>query len=85
MIRQPYWQTIAVATSLLLLGACAQDPMHKDAGRTSLHCPAGSTMTCEVDTIGRIRHGTFAKNNEKCACVQEGTRSLESPAIPSVH
>ncbi|WP_156762862.1 hypothetical protein [Woeseia oceani] len=85
MILQPNWQVIAVAAGLLFLGGCSQNPMHKDADKTARHCPAGSTMTCEADTIGRIRHGTFAKNNEKCACVQEGTRSLESPAIPSIH
>jgi hypothetical protein len=75
---------IAVIAASALLGACAQGPMHKDAGKVALHCPAGSTLTCEADTIGRLRHGTFAKNMDKCACVQDGSRTIDSPVIPAI-
>lgn len=76
---------IAVVALGVLLGACAQGPMHKDAGKVAQHCPAGATLTCEADTIGRLRHGTFAKKANKCACVQDGSRTIQSPAIPTIH
>lgn len=71
------------STICLLLGACAQSPMHKDAGKVAQHCPAGTTLTCEANQIGRIRHGSFSKSNDRCACVQDGGRALNSPVIPS--
>jgi hypothetical protein len=39
-------------------------------------------MTCEARRTGRIRHGSFGKNYEKCACVPEGFELPPSPVIP---
>jgi len=39
-------------------------------------------MMCEAKNIGRIRHGTFARNNEKCGCVPDDARIMTSPVIP---
>lgn len=69
-----------------LAGGCAQqggapEPM---ADRRTLDCPAGHTRTCEINRIGRIRHGTFAHDAEKCSCVPDGSRQLESPRIPTI-
>lgn len=75
----------ALAMCMLLAGACASSPMRNDSGTVSLRCPSGSTMICEADTIGRMRHGTFANNDKKCGCVPESSRGLESPSIPSIH
>jgi len=67
-----------------IIGGCAPSPMHKDAGRVSVQCPASHTMVCEANKIGRIRHGTFARNTDKCACVPDGVATLDSPVIPTI-
>ncbi|HZW59724.1 MAG TPA: hypothetical protein VFE85_05465 [Woeseiaceae bacterium] len=74
--------------SLPVLAACAAgagtpraDAIERGA---RLRCPAGHTLTCEANRIGRIFQGTFAKNTDKCACVPDNGRSLESPVIPTI-
>lgn len=82
----PRWTLAAAMLSLFVLAACARSPMHRDASRpAAVNCPAGTTLTCEANTVGRIRHGSFSRNNDKCACVQDDGRSLNSPVIPSIH
>lgn len=72
--------------ALLFLGACAQSPKQQGERTASTRvCPAGTTMMCEAASIGRIRHGTFARANSKCGCVPDGARTLDSPVIPSAH
>ncbi len=71
-----------------LLAACAQQPERTSAGpelasRASLKCPAGQTMICEARSIGRIRHGTFARANDRCACVRQDLPALKTPVIPT--
>lgn len=67
-----------------LAGGCAQTSEQREDSRVSRTCPAGSTMMCEANTVGRMRHGTFARTTDKCACVQDGAPTLNSPVIPSV-
>lgn len=75
--------------ALVLLAACAQQPQQQassgslEGRRGGLKCPAGMTMMCETRRIGRIRHGTFARSNDYCACVTDGMRTINSPVIPS--
>ena len=76
---------VILSTACLFLGACAENPMHRDAGKVAQNCPVGSTLTCEANQIGRMRHGTFSRNTDKCACVQDGGRALNSPVIPAIH
>ena len=77
---------------VLLLSACAQQsPARAQASasplegrRATLRCPAGTIMQCETRRTGRIRHGTFARNNDHCACIPEGMRTIDSPVIPGI-
>lgn len=78
------WNIAVVTIGFLILAGCAQSPMHRDANRAEVNCPAGQTLTCEANNIGRIRHGTFARSTDKCACVHDDGRSLNSPVIPSI-
>lgn len=77
----------ALLAALLLtaLAGCASSPGRSDDTRAATRCPVGHTMTCEADRIGRIFHGTFRSDIEKCACVPDDGRTLDSPVIPSVH
>lgn len=84
----PSRTTILASLGVLLMTAaagCASNPGPSDDSEAARHCPAGHTMTCEADRIGRIFHGTFRNDVEKCACVPDGGRTLDSPVIPSVH
>lgn len=74
----------AFVAALLVVAGCAQNPMHRDAGRVDLKCPPSHNMVCEANKIGRIRHGTFAHETDKCACVPDTGRTLESPVIPTI-
>jgi hypothetical protein len=78
----------SVSTALscaLLAAACApQTPKFAEAHTQRVACPGGTTMMCEAKTIGRIRHGTFAQANDKCACVPDDSRMINSPVIPSI-
>lgn len=78
-----------LAVTLALLCGCApqnpQNSQYRSAPRASLQCPTGHTMTCEATSIGRIRHGSFARNSDRCACVPDDGPVLQSPVIPSMH
>lgn len=76
---------LLLAPMLALQGCTTAGPMHKDANRVSLQCPQGHTMQCEANRIGRIRHGSFGKDNDRCACVPDNGRMIESPKIPAIH
>ena len=73
-----------VAGLLIVATGCASNPRHADPGQTEarVKCPPSHTMTCEARMTGRIRHGSFGKNYEKCACVPEGFELPPSPVIP---
>lgn len=78
---------ISVALTLagsLALSGCATGTGTAAATQANMRCPVGQTMTCEANKIGRIHHGTFRKNYDKCACVPETTRTLDSPVIPVI-
>jgi hypothetical protein len=70
---------------LALATGCASNPGHapQAANAVGAKCPAGTTLTCEARTTGRIHHGTFAKDNDRCACVRDYDDLPESPAIPT--
>ncbi len=73
-----------VAAVLIVATGCTSNPQqagHVQA-ETRVKCPPGQTMTCEVRTTGRIRHGSFRSNLEKCSCVPEGFDLPPSPVIP---
>lgn len=82
---------ISLLAAVILVAGCAQQPpTHAQASagategrRATLRCPVGTTMMCETRRTGRIHHGTFARGNDRCACVPEGMRPMESPVIPS--
>lgn len=75
---------LVLTAACTVLGACApQKPQFSEGRRATLDCPAGQTMTCEVSTIGRIRHGTFARSTDRCACVHDDGGTLTTPVIPS--
>ncbi len=75
---------LPVVALLFVSSGCTSNP--QQAGQVQaearVKCPAGHTMTCEARTTGRIRHGSFGKNYEKCACVPEGFELPPSPVIP---
>lgn len=75
--------TLMLAGSLTLSG-CATGASTAAATQANMRCPVGQTMTCEANKIGRIHHGTFRKNYEKCACVPDTMRTLDSPVIPAI-
>lgn len=75
--------TLTLAGSLTL-GGCAAGTGTAAASQANMRCPVGQTMTCEANKIGRIHHGTFRKNYEKCACVPDTMRTLDSPVIPTI-
>jgi hypothetical protein len=52
------------------------------ARQEAIQCPPGFTVTCEVRSLGRIRHGTFGRNYESCACVSSDLQSETTPVIP---
>jgi len=77
---------IATAIAVLQLASCAAQPQSGgDKRQASMQCPPGATLTCEVDRTGRLYHGTFKKDLDKCGCVDETSRTINSPAIPSIH
>jgi hypothetical protein len=67
-----------------LLGACASDSGERTTRDEAPRCPAAHTLTCEAKSTGRIHHGTFRKDYDRCACVPEGRGSLDSPVIPVI-
>ena len=71
-------------TGSLVLGGCVTGTSKTAATQANMRCPVGQTMTCEANKIGRIHHGTFRKNYEKCACVPDTMRTLDSPVIPVI-
>lgn len=82
-----YSAFISVALTLagsLVLSGCATGTGAAASSQANMRCPIGQTMTCEANKIGRIHHGTFRKNYDKCACVPETTRTLDSPVIPVI-
>ena len=89
--RQPNMKVTRISKFLLLvigvpvLTACARNPSLDYDRTVSMRCPAGSTMTCEAEQIGRMRHGSFPKSNEKCGCVPDSSRGMQSPSIPGIH
>ncbi|MGB5345155.1 MAG: hypothetical protein WBN23_03225 [Woeseia sp.] len=88
-MKQEFKILRSVSTALsfaLLVAACApQTPKFAEANAQRVNCPGGTTMMCEAKTIGRIRHGTFARANDKCACVPDDSRMINSPVIPAIH
>ena len=75
---------LALAAILVAISGCApQEPRYRTEQRASLKCPAGHTLTCEAKKIGRIRHGTFARDNDRCGCVPDSGPILQTPVIPS--
>ncbi|HEX7719373.1 MAG TPA: hypothetical protein VF389_06175 [Woeseiaceae bacterium] len=85
----PFWiglrrALLPVAALLIVSTGCTSNPQQAGEAQTEarVKCPAGHTMTCEARTTGRIRHGSFGKNYEKCACVAEGFELPPSPMIP---
>lgn len=75
---------LTLAAALVALSGCApQEPRYRTESRASLQCPAGHTKTCEAKRIGRIRHGTFARDTDRCACVPDTGPILQTPVIPS--
>lgn len=78
---------VAAAALLILIAGCASNPrteQHASSNAVGIQCPAGHTLTCETRTTGRIRHGSFGKDNERCACVSQDHAPMVSPAIPSI-
>ena len=69
---------------LILAAGCTSNPQQaqRTEAEAAARCPSGHTMTCEARRTGRIRHGSFGKNYEKCACVPEGFELPPSPVIP---
>lgn len=80
------FRTLVLAVSLaFLFTACApQTPKFANSKAKRIDCPGGTTMMCEANTIGRIRHGTFARANDKCSCVPDDSRMINSPVIPTI-
>ena len=69
--------------AMLLLG-CASNPQSQQVSNAvGVECPPGHTLTCETRTTGRIHHGSFGKDNTRCACVSNDYDPMVSPAIPS--
>jgi len=76
---------IPAALSLFLLAGCASNSQPEQVSNSvGVKCPAGHTLTCETRTTGRIHHGSFGKDNERCACVSADHTPMVSPAIPSI-
>ena len=76
---------VPAALSLILIGGCASNSQPEQVSNAvGIKCPPGHTLTCETRTTGRIHHGSFGKENERCACVSADHNPMVSPAIPSV-
>lgn len=75
---------IPAALSLILLAGCASNSPEQVSNAVGVKCPGGHTLTCETRTTGRIHHGSFGKDNERCACVSADHKPMVSPAIPSI-
>lgn len=73
------------AALLVLVAGCASNPRPEQiSNAVGVECPAGHTLTCETRTTGRIHHGSFGKDNDRCACVSNDHDTLNSPVIPSI-
>lgn len=76
---------VPAAALLALFGGCAAHPQPEQVSNAvGVECPAGHTLTCETRTTGRIHHGSFGKDNDRCACVSNDRATLNSPVIPSI-
>lgn len=76
---------VAAALSLALIAGCASNSQPEQVSNAvGTKCPVGHTLTCETRTTGRIHHGSFGKDNERCACVSADHNPMVSPAIPSI-
>lgn len=74
----------AVLLSILIAGCASNQRPEQVSNAVGRECPPGHTLTCETRTTGRIHHGSFGKDNERCACVSADHRPMVSPAIPSI-
>jgi len=76
---------VVAAVALILMAGCASNSQPEQVSNAvGMKCPAGHTLTCETRTTGRIHHGSFGKDNDRCACVSADHDPMVSPAIPSV-
>jgi hypothetical protein len=68
--------------AVMLLAACAsgnsREPRQLSASDT---CAPNETLVCEVSNTGRIKHGSFSKEGERCAC---SDRRKGAPLIPGI-
>lgn len=74
----------AVLLSFLVAGCASNQGPEQVSNAVGRECPAGHTLTCETRTTGRIHHGSFGKDNDRCACVSVDQSPMISPAIPSI-
>jgi hypothetical protein len=84
--HRPFPASLVPAAALLALaGGCASHPQTEQVSNAvGVECPAGHTLTCETRTTGRIHHGSFGRDNDRCACVSNDRATLNSPVIPSI-
>lgn len=80
------YSVVAAALLFIVLQGCASNPRSPQQASNAIgrDCPAGHTLTCETSTTGRIHHGTFGKDNKRCACVNNDHDPLNSPVIPGI-
>ena len=67
--------------AILLLSACASSSTQKRTVTAADACAPNETLVCEVSNTGRIKHGSFSKDGERCSC---SDRSKGPPIIPGV-
>jgi hypothetical protein len=85
-LRTKSFHLLLPAALLSAVAGCASVTQTQQASNAvGLECPAGHTLTCETRTTGRIHHGSFGKDNDRCACVSADHKPMVSPAIPSIH
>lgn len=75
---------LPAAVGLILIAGCASNSPQQASSAAVARCPTGHTLTCETRTTGRIHHGSFGKDNERCACVSADQAPMVSPVIPSI-
>ena len=82
MRAMPIWTP---GNELALVAGCASSPKPEQVSNAvGVECPAGHTLTCETRTTGRIHHGSFGRDNDRCACVSDDRGTMNSPVIPSI-
>lgn len=85
-LRTRSFQVLLPAALLWAVAGCASGTQpQQTSNAVGMECPAGHTLTCETRATGRIHHGSFGKDNDRCACVSADHKPMVSPAIPSIH